>query len=420
MLVSPMPPGATPRPARPGRRPTLGLVIAGSAVVLLALNLRLAISSLGVAIVPAQAELGLSTTTVGVLSSLPVVLFAVVGLLTGHLVRLAGPPALSVTLLATLAITLVVRATSTSAAMLIATTAVILTAIAIGNVLLPVLTMAYLPDRLDLMTSWYGAAVMAGASLGALEAGVVAGPGGHHWRLAIALPAIAAAAALAPWLTIGRLPGRVTSTRTTAPTWRSSASSGYAWLLVVCFGMVAAQSYAQLGWYATVLTEQGLTTAQAGVMLAVLTGVGIPTLLALPWLLRWLGDGPALPAALGTSVCLGWLGVLVAPTTVTWLWSVLIGFGAGGFGWILIMIGRHTRTPSAAAQLSSMTQGLGFGLAAIGPFGFGLLHDLTGTWTASLLLLIATGVVLTAAGVALARPWFLEDRRPGHPQQPPP
>jgi CP family cyanate transporter-like MFS transporter len=179
--------------------------------------------------------------------------------------------------------------------------------------------------------------------------------------------------------------------------------------MVLCFGLLSAQAYAQLGWYPAILVDAGMGSGSAGVMFSVLTGTGIPTILALPWLMRVLGSGPALPVLFGVATAAGWIGIAVAPATATWVWSVLIGFGAGIFGWALAMVGLHSRTAEGAAALSGFMQGIGYLVAAIGPFGVGLLHDLTDGWAASAWLLVVTGLGIAVLGASVATRWHLED-----------
>jgi len=180
-----------------------------------------------------------------------------------------------------------------------------------------------------------------------------------------------------------------------------------AWPLVACFGLVSAQAYAQLGWYPAILIDAGLSGAQATTAFAVLTAVGVPTILTLPALTTAFGDrGTIIGFAAATTV--GWIGLLIAPADLTWLWSALIGFGAGSFAWTLAMIGKHAQTPGATAALSSFVQSTGYIFAVVGPFGVGLLHDLTGGWTPALWLLVATGAGIGLAGVLAASPWTVE------------
>jgi CP family cyanate transporter-like MFS transporter len=73
------------------------------------------------------------------------------------------------------------------------------------------------------------------------------------------------------------------------------------------------------------------------------------------------------------------------------------------------MIGQHARTTAGAARLSSFSQGLGFAIAGTGPLGAALLHQLSGGWAAPAILLAVIGGVIALAGIAVNRPWQVED-----------
>jgi CP family cyanate transporter-like MFS transporter len=89
-----------------------------------------------------------------------------------------------------------------------------------------------------------------------------------------------------------------------------------------------------------------------------------------------------------------------------------VGIGACTFPLILVLIGLRSRTPAGTAALSGFTQSLGYLLAAAGPFAVGVLHEETGGWTASLLLLTALCVPQLALGRYVARPAYVEDQLP--------
>lgn len=75
----------------------------------------------------------------------------------------------------------------------------------------------------------------------------------------------------------------------------------------------------------------------------------------------------------------------------------------------LTLVNARTRTTAGSSVLSGATQGLGYGLACAGPLLIGLLYEAQGEWSGSVLLLLASLVVLLVSGIAACRPRFLED-----------
>ena len=113
----------------------------------------------------------------------------------------------------------------------------------------------------------------------------------------------------------------------------------------------------------------------------------------------------------------GYVGMLVAPASLALVWAVLIGVGTTTFPLVLTLIGLRARTPQGTAALSSVSQSLGYLIAALGPFTFGAVHDATGGWTWPLVLLLASVAPLLALAGYVARPAAVEDqlRRPAAP-----
>lgn len=393
------------RPSEPRQAPSRSLaVLPLVAIVGLALALRSPISSLAVVLPEARHNLSLSGPMTSLLTALPVLCFAVVGLWLGPRLGRIGLHRAAVVVLAVMTVGVLVRAAAPSGIVLVAGTLLILAAIAAGNVLVPAVARAHFPHRIALVSSIFGAAIIGGSTLGAVQGEWTEAAWG--WRAALAGVAVLLGVMVVVWIPL------LAQDREVAPpgsgyTVRQIAGVGAVWPLVVCFGLVSAQAYAQLGWYPVILRDAGLSSAAAASAFAVLTGVGIPTMLSLAALTRLLGDqGAIVLFAAATGV--GWFGLLWSPTTATWLWSALIGFGAGSFAWTMSMLARHTESPTSTAALSSFVQGIGFILAAVGPFGVGVLHDATGTWTVALGLLVLTGFGLGVAGTLAARHWSLE------------
>jgi MFS transporter, CP family, cyanate transporter len=92
------------------------------------------------------------------------------------------------------------------------------------------------------------------------------------------------------------------------------------------------------------------------------------------------------------------------------VWAAFVGTGTTVFPVTLVLIGLRARTSDGTAALSGFTQSVGYLLAAVGPFGMGLLYDATGGWTVPLLALIALLVPQLVAGVVIGRPSYIEDQ----------
>jgi CP family cyanate transporter-like MFS transporter len=105
----------------------------------------------------------------------------------------------------------------------------------------------------------------------------------------------------------------------------------------------------------------------------------------------------------------GYLGLVFAPHAGALAWAILVGIGTTTFPLILTLIGLRARTPGGTAALSGFAQSTGYLIAGTGPFGVGLLHDLSGGWTVPLLVLLAITVPQLLLGMAVSRRAYVED-----------
>ncbi|RQN08391.1 MFS transporter [Aeromicrobium camelliae] len=387
-----------------------GRVLVGASIILLALNLRVAVSSVGVVMDALQTDLGLSSTAAGLLTTLPMVCFAVFGLGTDAIVRHLGLHRTTVVALVAIASGVALRVLADGPWLFFAMSFLALSGAAIGNVVLPPLVKVHFPDRIGLLSALFGAALMGGATLGSTISVPVSHSDGG-WRLALGMWAALAVITLLPWLRMLRHDVKRSLAASDHPLPLSVvARSPLTWAMLACFAAQSGGAYAQFGWFAAMLSDGGVAPDTAGFMLGVLTAVGIPMTLALPWLIRRWGETPALPVAFGVLTVAGWLGVLLAPDAAPVLWAVTLGLGGGAFSWVLAMIGYRTTTAAGTTALSAMTQGPGYLVGATAPFGTGLLHDVTGSWDAPLMVLIGAAVVIAVAGTFIARSAPLESR----------
>ncbi|MFD1826294.1 MULTISPECIES: MFS transporter [Mumia] len=379
-------------------------------LILLALNLRASVGSVGVVLSPVREDLGMSATAAGLLTTLPVLCFAVVGSLANTIVRAIGLHTTAAASMAVVALGLGVRAFVDDATVFLVASAVSLAGCAIGNVILPPLVKVHFPDRIALVSSIGGAAIVGGATLSAALTVPISEAAGD-WRWGLFTWSLLAVVTLLPWLRLLGHDVRTTGAATPIGVSRL-ARAPLAWVMAVCFGAQAAQAYAQFGWFPAILEDAGLSDGYAGSMLAIVTGVGIPAALLLPLLIARTGDRAWLPWGFAVVTVAGWLGLLWWPTQAPWLWALLLGFGGAAFPWVLTMIAKRSRTHEGTVALSGFVQGLGYLIAALGPFGTGVLHDATGGWGAPIAMLVVLATLIGVLGTYLVRPIMLEDQLP--------
>lgn len=97
------------------------------------------------------------------------------------------------------------------------------------------------------------------------------------------------------------------------------------------------------------------------------------------------------------------LGLLLAPG-LTIVWAVIAGLGQGAaLVAALSLISIRGRTHHETTQLSGMAQAVGYLLAATGPALAGYLTQLTGNWTATLVVFTTLTTIQVVVGIAAGR-----------------
>ena len=372
-------------------------------VLLLAANLRPALTALAPLIGEVRADTGVSNGVAGLLTALPLLAFGLLSPVAPRLARRIGMERALLASLLVLAAGILVRSAG-PVALLFLGTAVLGAAIAVGNVLLPGLVKREFPDRAGLATSVYSTAMGVAAALAAGASFPISQQTGLGWRASLALLAVPAVLAAVAWLPLVRGGGSAKASDRDPPgisLWRSPL----AWQVTLFMGLQSLAYYVTLTWLPLILRETaGLSAPGAGWMLALAQAVGIASMFLAPVLA---GRTPSQRGVLVASVALsgtGTLGLLVSPGAAAALWVVLIGLGQGAcFSLALTFFALRAPDPEHAAALSGMAQSVGYLLAAFGPFLFGVLRDATNAWTIPLVLLLAIVSCLMVTGLGAAR-----------------
>ena len=141
-------------------------VLVAVGIVVLAFNLRPAAVSVGPVLHEMRAGLGMSPTTAGVLTTLPVLAFASFGAVAPALARVVGVHRVTLLALGAVVVGLSLRARTDSVAVLLALSLLALGGMATANVLLPSLVKLHFPRRVGLMTSLYTTSLAVGLTVG--------------------------------------------------------------------------------------------------------------------------------------------------------------------------------------------------------------------------------------------------------------
>lgn len=370
-------------------------VLGALAVVLVAVDLRPAVVALSPLLGEIRADLGLSATAAGLLTTLPVLCFGLLAPVAPAAARRWGMERVLVASLAVLCAGFALRL-ATPTWTLFAGTILAGCGIAVGNVLAPALIKRDFAHRLGVMTGLYSMALSGGAALAAGLTLPVAEAAGLGWRGALAVWALPAVAALLVWLprAVGRRGATVRAVRRPGALWRSPL----AWAVTVFMGAQSLVFYATTAWLPEVFVDRGTDPVTAGWLLAASNLLGIVGSFVTPVLAGRMRRQRAYGVGIGAGVAVACLGLALVPAA-TVLWVALLGLSLGsGVSLALLLMALRAHDAAHTSELSGMAQSAGYVLAAVGPFGVGFLHDATGSWSVGLGSLAVVGVVLALAG----------------------
>jgi MFS transporter, CP family, cyanate transporter len=381
---------------RQGRSPTWLAI----AIFLVAANLRPAVASVGPVLTDIRHSLHLSSPGLAILTSLPVVCFGALAPLGPWLSRRIGLVRAIGCYATLILIGLLVRI-GPDAGTLFAGTLVIAAGIAAANVLIPALIKQEFPDRTGHMMGLYTLALTGSAALAAGLTVPLQQALGGGWRDGLGGWAVLAAIALVVWVPqLGVDPeakvGRVFL--------RGLLRDRVAWMVTLYFGLQSLSFYAVLTWLPTIFEDHAASAGHAGALLSLSTAVQAPIALTVPALAIRLRSPAILVVGSATFTGLGLVALLAFPMAAPYLWVILLGIGQGAaFPVGLTLVVLRSRTPAVTQQLSSMSQGLGYLIAALGPLFTGMFHAMTGTWTLSFAILLALLVPQAVFGVAASK-----------------
>ncbi len=401
----------------PVRGAGLGLLIAG--ILILAFNLRAAITSLPPLFPELHTSMHLSSAGQAFLAAIPVLCFGLFSGIAAPLSRAFGEERVLGAALVLLAGGLAMRGAAPGT-LLFPGTVLAGGAIALMNVLLPSLVKRRRPERAGLLIGMYLAAMSTGAIIGSLIAVPVyeaAGSGTGAVRITLGLWAVPALIGAAAWLPqlkyrttppAGPLPegeeallaeprppaapGRPDRRR---PLWRTALT----WQVTLFMGLQSAVYYASLSWFPTMFRDRGVSAVDAGTLLAVMNLGNAVAALLVPVLAHRLRSQQWLSVGMAAALAIGLTGSAFGPVGGSAVFTLILGLGQGSsLGLAIYFTMARAPDPVTSASLSAFAQSVGYLLASLGPLLVGFLHTATGSWAASIVLLLGVVAVLLASG----------------------
>ncbi len=455
-------------------------VLLVAAVVLFALNMRAGVTSIAPVLQEIQGGLHMSDSLAGLLTSLPTLIFALVGLITPLASRTLGLHSTMLVAMVALSLGLIVRAFMGGSAGFLVFTIVALAGIAITNVLMPAFIKTHFPAKIPTYTAVYSTALTAMAFLSS----VVVAPMSHSmstgWRGAVGFWGLLAVLAVVPAGILvalqkkhrlavgdgaaagdgtgaaagdgvsygagasGAANADITADANAAAHTRAGAAGNTAaasaavdadaanaadaaagaepaklWVmfrskkacaLALFFGLQSLHAFVQMGWLAQIFRDYGVSQNYAGMLAGLMQLLSIPGAMLAPALLGKVKNPRLLVAGTAAIAAPAYLGMLLAPASVPWLWVILFALANTTFPMALTLIGWSGRSGDTTALLSSFVQSFGFLIASLGPLLVGILLQATTGWTVPLIFCLVLVIPFAIAGDIAAAPGYVDDQ----------
>jgi len=374
------------------------LLLKAAAILFAAMSMRTLFPSASTLLPEIATHLNLSASATGTLTMLPVFCLGAFAPLAMWLVRRTGADRGLFMVISVMALALALRALPTVTTLYVGTL-LAGAAIAVANVLVPVLVKRDFSARLGVMTALYTTAICGGAAIVAAATVPLSKilPGGWATALGVwAIPAALAAVLLFIWCepvtaSATSAAARPSSVSTAAPLWRQRL----AWEVTALMGLQSALAFCIMGWLAPILRLRGMSDVDAGLVASLLILTQMLGCLIVPGLALRSPGQQWLNVVLVACSTAGLTLLTIGSLTLAWFAAVLQGIAQGGLlASALTIIVLRSPTTQVAAAMSAMAQCIGYMVAAIAPALIGVLLPSGGTSAVLGLFWVISGALL--------------------------
>lgn len=376
-------------------------------IVIVSINLRPGMTAVGPLLGIIRDDVGISNWSAGLLTSLPLVAFAVISPIVPRLgVRFTNERAM-IFGLALLAVGIGIRSISLIYFIFIGTIIVGL-GIAICNVLLPGIVKEKFPLKVGLMTSVYSTTMGVFAAISSGLSIPFARGLGWGWQISLLVWTVPAVVGIVVWIILARRNKRteqVAMQYVSSDNWRIWRSP-LAWQVALYMGLQSSLFYVTISWLPEILHSYGVTMNTAGWLLSYAQLIGMPISFFIPMIAGRLKSQRSIVLVMGVCAISGYLTLLLFGSNyiAMVISATLIGISLGGsFALALTFLGIRAKNAKHAGELSGMAQSIGYSFAAVGPVLIGFLFDLTRSWQVPITTLAVIALFVVMFGLGAGR-----------------
>ncbi|MEK4229563.1 MFS transporter [Solibacillus sp. FSL H8-0538] len=350
------------------------------AIFLVSLNLRPAVTSIGPLLSTIGEDLGVSSTKMSLLTSIPVFCMGLFAPLAVPFQKKFGYRAAINGLVLCIASATFARILFDSYMGLIMTSFIAGFSIAIISPMINAFIKEKFGDKMAPVIGLYSFAMGAGATISAGLTGVFYKIFDNNWPIALSIWGVLAIVAIIVWTIAAAKKEPITAEHVVEDEARNPWKTKSAWLILIYFGLQTSLFFSLTTWLSSMAMEQGMTLLTAGSVLTTMSIVQLMGNIAIPMLV---GKYPNRISWLFGLITLGLVGALVLFIDTSWsIWlgAMILGAALSGLFPIGLMLPLdEARNNREANEWSSMVLSGGFMMSAILPLVIGVVFDATGT-----------------------------------------
>lgn len=366
-------------------------------IILIGVSLRTPFTVLPIILGNISQGLEVEVSSLGVLTSLPLLMFTLFSPFSTQLAQKIGLEHLFTYSLFFLTIGSLIRLINLP--LLYLGTLMVGASVAVINVLLPSLIQANQPKKIGFLTTLYVTSMGIATALASYLAVPITQA--SYWKGLILLLTLLCLATFLVWLPNHRYNHRL-APQTKQKSQIKVMRNKQVWAIIIFSGFQSLIFYTVMTWLPTMSIHAGLSSHEAGLLTSILSLISIPFSMTIPSLTTSLSTrNRQLMLTLVSLAGVVGISMLFFPINnfIYWLAiHLLIGTATSAlFPYLMVNFSLKTSAPEKTAQLSGLSQTGGYILAAFGPTLFGYSFDLFHSWVPSVAALLLIDILMTVA-----------------------